>query len=153
MKHLKYPLSFTRICTPAKILPCMTLVAIYSTKQTYDRKLGVRSFLCKTWNLSIWTRAVATIKSHVRSQLLYASFWVSWTCVQHSKDQSQFYFIPLCLTLVPWNTVTRGRGENIPLRNWTPLLYRYTSSYVITSSCNTHTHTHTVWILVCIRAM
>ncbi len=47
------------------------------TKRTYDRNLGVRSFLRKTWNLSIWTWSVATIKSHVRSELVYASFWVS----------------------------------------------------------------------------
>ncbi len=45
--------------------------------RTYDRKLGVRSFLRKTWNLSIWTWAVAAIKSRVRSELVYASFWVS----------------------------------------------------------------------------
>ncbi len=50
------------------------------TKWTYDRKLGVRSFRCKTWNLSIWTWAVAMIKCHVRSQLVYASFWVNWNC-------------------------------------------------------------------------
>ncbi len=25
------------------------------TKRTYNRNLGVRSFLRKTWNLSIWT--------------------------------------------------------------------------------------------------
>ncbi len=47
------------------------------TKRTYDRNLGVQSFLRKTWNLSIWTWGVATIKSHVRSELVYASFWVS----------------------------------------------------------------------------
>ncbi len=44
-------------------------------KRTYDRKMGVRSFQRKIWNLSIWTWAVATIKSHVWSQLVYAIFF------------------------------------------------------------------------------
>ncbi len=38
-----------------------------------------------------------------------------YRCLWKPKVQSQFYFIPL--PLVPWNRVSRGRGENIPL-NW-----------------------------------
>ncbi len=37
---------------------------------------------------------------------------------------------PLPLPLVSWNRVLRGRGETIPLRNGTPTLYPYMSSYV-----------------------
>ncbi len=54
------------------------------TNRTYYRKVGV----CKTWNLSVWTRVVATLKSHVWSQLVYASFFSStfffWPDLAHS---------------------------------------------------------------------
>ncbi len=48
-------------------------------ERTYDRKVGVQSFQRKTWNLSIWMRAVAMIKSHVWSQLMYTSFFLAWS--------------------------------------------------------------------------
>ncbi len=59
--------------------------------ETNDWKLGIQSFLRKDWNLSIWTWAVATIKSHVRSELLYASFWVILKLVCSIENFWEFY--------------------------------------------------------------